>query len=85
MAYYRSIDINGGEQNQKTERLVIYFCNEAVYSCCERLHLFKVGFETINILRFYCVNFDKGTCIAIFSLSILISLYQLDDENKSFI
>lgn len=50
---YRNVDINGGEQNQKIERLVIHFFNEVVYSYCERLHFYKVDFETINILCFY--------------------------------
>lgn len=61
------VDINGGEQNQEIGRLVIHFCNEGVYSHCERLHSYKVDFKTINILRFYWVNFDKGTFTAISS------------------
>lgn len=50
---YKSVDINGGEQNEEIERLVILFCNEAVYSYCEKLHFYRVDCETINILCFY--------------------------------
>lgn len=84
---YKSLEINGGQQNQEIERLVINFCNEAIYSYCERLQFYKLDFETTSLMYYVFIesNLTKGLSLQSYLLSVLISLYQLDDVNKSLL
>lgn len=49
------------------------------------VHSYKVDFETINILCFIESTLTKELSLQSHLLSVLISLYQLDDENKSLV